>query len=46
MASLKHSSFQEDLTAAFQYVKGACKKDRERLFTRLVVVGQGAMILN
>ncbi|KAK4831086.1 hypothetical protein QYF61_015284 [Mycteria americana] len=32
--SLEKRRLQGDLVAAFQYINGACKKDRERLFTR------------
>ncbi|KFP46011.1 hypothetical protein N323_11541, partial [Cathartes aura] len=32
--SLEKRSLQGDLTAAFQYLKGACKKAKEGLFTR------------
>ena len=31
---------------AFQYLKGAYKKDREDILLRPVVTGQGAMVLN
>jgi len=31
--SLEKKRLQGDLTAAFQYIKQACKKDGERLFT-------------
>jgi len=33
--SLEKSRLWGDLTAAFQYLKGACSKDGEGLFTRL-----------
>ncbi|KAK4830802.1 hypothetical protein QYF61_013731 [Mycteria americana] len=32
--SLEKRRLQGDLSGAFQHVKGACKKDRERLFTK------------
>ena len=32
---------QSDLIAAFQYVKGGCKKEGDKLFTQAVVIGQG-----
>jgi len=32
--SLENSRLQEDLTAAFQYLKGAYKKDGDRVFSR------------
>ena len=44
--SLERRRLQGDILAAFQYLKGSYKKDRERLFTRPVVIGQGAMVLN
>ena len=35
-----------DLIAAFQYLKGAFKKDRDRILVGPVVIGQGVMVLN
>ena len=32
--SLEERRLQGDVTAAFQYLKGACQKDGHRLFTR------------
>ena len=34
-----------DVIVAFQYLKGAYKKDGDRHFSR-VVIGQGVMVLN
>lgn len=39
-------SISSDLIAALQYLKGAYKKDEDRLFSKLVVIGQGVMNLN
>jgi len=36
----------EDLIVAFQCMRGASKKDGERLSLTPVVTGQGAMVLN
>ncbi|KAK4832288.1 hypothetical protein QYF61_021687 [Mycteria americana] len=44
--SLEKRRLQEDLMAAFQYIKGAYKKDRGRLLLRAVVIEQGAMVSN
>jgi len=35
-----------DLIAAFQYLKGAYRKDGENVLPRPVVIGQGVMALN
>ena len=32
--SLEQRRFQGDIIAVFQYLKGACKKDRDKLFSR------------
>ncbi|KAK4830130.1 hypothetical protein QYF61_008557 [Mycteria americana] len=42
---LENRRLQGDLIAAFQYLKGAYKKDEDRLFNS-VVIGQGVMVLN
>ena len=44
--SLEKRRLLGDLTATFQYLKGAYKKAGEGLFTRHVVIGQGVMTLN
>lgn len=35
MLSLEKRRFQGDLTVPLQYMKGACKKDGEKLLTRM-----------
>lgn len=35
-----------DLIVAFQYLKGAYRKDRDGLFRGSVVTGRGVMVLN
>ncbi|GAB0181401.1 mitochondrial enolase superfamily member 1 [Grus japonensis] len=44
--SLEKTRLQEHVTATFQYLKGACKKDGDKLFSRPVAIGQGVMVLN
>jgi len=44
--SLGNRRLWGDLTAAFQYLKGAYKKDGGSFFTSPVVKGQGVMVLN
>ena len=34
LVSLENRRFRGDLTAAFQYLSGACKKDGDKLFSR------------
>lgn len=36
----------QDLTVAFQYLKGAYKEDVDRLLVGLVETGQGVIVLN
>ena len=35
-----------DLRAAFQYLKGGCRKEGDGLFSRACVIGQGEMVSN
>ena len=44
--SLEKRRLRGDLTAAFQYVQGAYKKNGERLFSRVCSDTQGVMALN
>jgi len=44
--SLEKRRLWGHLIAAFQYFKGACKKDGSNIFIGLVAVGQGVVVLN
>jgi len=44
--NLEKRRLQGDLIAAFQYLKGAYRKDGDNLFARSVVTEQGVMVLN
>ena len=44
--SLEKRRLWEDLIAAFQYLKQAYKKDRDRLFSRACCDRTGVMVLN
>ena len=44
--SLEKRRFQDDLIAAFQYLKGKCKTEKDRLFSRICGDRQGEMVSN
>jgi len=44
--SLQKRRFQGVFVAAFQYLKGAYRKDGEELCTESAVIGRGGMVLN
>jgi len=44
--SLEKRRLQADLTGAFQYLKGAYRKDEENIFSSVVATGQGVVALN
>ena len=44
--SLEKRRVHGQLILAFQYIKGAYKRDRERLLPGPVAIGQGVMVLN
>ena len=44
--SLENRRLQGDLTAAFQDLRGAYRRDGKGLFVRELVIGQGVMALN
>ena len=43
--SLEKRRLWRDLIVAFQYLKRTCKQEGE-LFTRVIVIGQGVIVLN